>query len=102
MCKTLSISLVIIAVITMAFYVFQHPSQPTASPSPTPAAEYPSSNDLYQTDFGGPNHSIYIDDAIKKILRDPSSYQFISATRWTQDVGRVWIKSVYLSGDLSR
>ena len=33
------------------------------NPSPT-HAEYPSARDLYQTNLGGPNHSIYIDDAI--------------------------------------
>lgn len=84
MLKTLGITLVIVVAITVVFSAF-HPQTETPVPSPTPE-QYPSANDLYQTDFGGHNHSVYIDDAIKKILRDPDSYRFISATRWTQDI----------------
>jgi hypothetical protein len=34
------------------------------------------------------NHSLSIDSAVKRTLRDPDSYKFISATLWTQDFGR--------------
>ena len=47
--------------------------------------KYPSVSDLRQDDHGGPNHSIYIDNAIRKTLTDPDSFKFISATLWTQD-----------------
>ncbi len=47
--------------------------------------QYPSVNDLRQNDEVGPNHSFWIDDAIKRTLRDPDSFKFISATLWTQD-----------------
>ena len=57
--------------------------------------QYPSVNDLCQNDLGGPNHSIYIDNAIKRTLRDPDSFKFISATLWSQDFAsygpRAWI-----------
>ena len=47
---------------------------------------YPSVSDLRQNDCAGPNDSISIDKAIKKTLRDPDSFNFISATLWTQDL----------------
>jgi hypothetical protein len=48
--------------------------------------QYPSGSDLRQNDWGGPNHSIDIDNAIKRTLRDPDSFKFISATLWMQDL----------------
>jgi hypothetical protein len=47
--------------------------------------QYPTANDLRQDDGVAPNHSLCIDSAIKRTLRDPDSYKFISATLWTQD-----------------
>ena len=56
---------------------------------------HPSGNDLRQNDSGGPNHSIYLDNATKKTLTDPDSFKFISATLWTQDFpgygAKAWI-----------
>jgi hypothetical protein len=57
--------------------------------------QYPTANDLRQDDEVAPNHSLWIDSAIKKTLRDPDSYKFISATLWTQDFAsygpKAWI-----------
>jgi hypothetical protein len=57
--------------------------------------QYPTANDLRQDDGVAPNHSLCIDSAIKRTLRDPDSYIFISATLWTQDFAsygpRAWI-----------
>jgi hypothetical protein len=57
--------------------------------------QYPTANDLRQDDGVAPNHSLWIDSAIKKTLRDPDSYKFISATLWTQDFAsygpKAWI-----------
>ncbi len=47
--------------------------------------QYPSANDLHQDMGFGSNHSFYIDSAIKRTLRDPDSFKFVSATLWTQD-----------------
>jgi hypothetical protein len=44
---------------------------------------YPSASDLRQDD--GANHSFCIERAIKRTLRDPVSFEFVSATLWTQD-----------------
>jgi len=45
----------------------------------------PTANDLRQDGGVAPNHSLSIDSAIKRTLRAPDSYIFISATVWTQD-----------------
>src|ERR1700722_7364948 len=52
------------------------------------AEQNPSVNDLRQNDDVGPNQSFCIDSAIKRTLREPDSYKFISATLWTQDFAR--------------
>jgi hypothetical protein len=57
--------------------------------------QYPTANDLRQDDGVAPNHSLCIDSAIKRTLRDADSYKFISATLWTQDFAsygpKAWI-----------
>ena len=57
--------------------------------------QYPTANDLRQDDGVAPNHSLCIDSAIKRTLRDPDSYIFICATLWTRDFAsygpRAWI-----------
>src|ERR1700680_2795957 len=92
---TLLISAVMVAGLTALFYLTDLKS---AAPSPGESGatavetranipeRHPSGNDLRQNDWGRPNHSIYIDNAIKKTLRDPDSFRFISATLWTHDV----------------
>ena len=93
---TLLISGVLITGIT-ALFSLTHPKSGTTAVETRAnnSEQYPSANDLRQNDWGSPNHSIYIDDASKKTLRDPDSYKFISATRWTQDVAsygsKAWI-----------
>ena len=47
--------------------------------------QYPTANDLRQDSGVAPNHSSSIDSAIKRTLRDPDSYKFMSATLWTQN-----------------
>jgi hypothetical protein len=58
-------------------------AQPQASAPPT--VQRPEPWELQQNGWGGPNHSVVIDDAIKKSLRDPDSFKFISATLWRKD-----------------
>jgi hypothetical protein len=57
--------------------------------------QYPTANDLRQYGGVAPNYSLCIDSAIKRTLRDPDSYKFISATLWTQDFAsygpKAWI-----------
>src|SRR6476659_6866040 len=102
MMKPARISLALAAVVMMTFYLLSKPGDtfrsdltPT-SPTGVKPAQYPDANDLRQNNWGGSNHSAYIDEAIKKTLRDPDSYRFISATRWTQDGSKAWIcKATY-------
>jgi len=66
------------------------------SPLGVNPAQYPDANDLRQNDWGGSNHWAYIDGVIKKTLRDPDSYRFISATRWAQDGSKACVcKATY-------
>jgi hypothetical protein len=57
--------------------------------------QHPTASDLRQDDGVAPNHSLSIDSAIKRTLRDPDSYRFISATSWAQDFAsygpKAWI-----------
>jgi hypothetical protein len=57
--------------------------------------QYPTASDLRQDDEVAPNHSLSIDSAIKRTLRDADSYIFISATLWKQDFAsygpKAWI-----------
>jgi hypothetical protein len=57
--------------------------------------QYPTANDLRQDGGLAPNHSLSIDSAVKRTLRDPDSYIFISATLWAQDFAsygpKAWI-----------
>jgi hypothetical protein len=57
--------------------------------------QYPTASDLRQDGGVASNHSLSIDSAIKRTLRDPDSYKFISATLWTQDFAsygsKAWI-----------
>src|SRR6478672_7516505 len=102
MFKTASVTSVVAFVVMMTFYLLSKPGHtfrsdltPT-SPTGVKPEQYPDTNDLRQNDWGGSNHSAYIDEAIKKTLRDPDSYRFISATRWTQDGSKAWIcKATY-------
>ena|ERR1700688_3625138 len=81
--------------------------EPSSSPKKEPSAatvigtrgsvaeQNPSVNDLRQNDDIGPNHSFCIDSAIKRTLREPDAYKFISATLWTQEFAlygpKAWI-----------
>ena len=102
MMKPARISLALVAAVAMASYLFPRPGDtfrsdltPT-SPTGVKPAQYPDANDLRQNDWGGSNHSVYIDEAIKKTLRDPDSYRFISATRWAQEGSKAWVcKATY-------
>ena len=57
--------------------------------------QHPTANDLRQDGGVALNGSLSIDSAIKKTLKDPDSYIFISATLWTQDFAsygpKTWI-----------
>jgi hypothetical protein len=64
--------------------------------------QYPTANELRQDNGVAQNHSLCIDSAIKRTLKDPASYKFISATLWTQDFAgygpKAWIcKAEYRS-----
>src|ERR1700726_3568612 len=103
-----SVFAVLMASVT-AFFCWRY-LEPSSSPKKEPSAatvigtrgsvveQNPSVNDLRQNDDIGPNHSLCIDSAIKRTLRDPDSYKFISATLWTQDFARhgpkAWICQV--------
>lgn len=96
--RTLAISAVLIVgplvLFSLIYFIKADSSLPlenssavqTVETQPGVAEGFPSGNDLHQVDSGGPNHSIYIDDAIKKTLEDPASFRFISATLWTEDL----------------
>jgi hypothetical protein len=102
MFKTACITSVVAFLVMMTFYLLLKPRAtfrsdltPT-SPMGVKPAQYPDANDLRQNDWGGSNQSAYIDEAIKKTLRDPDSYRFISATRWAQDGSKAWVcKATY-------
>jgi len=74
MMKPARISLALAAVVMMTFYLLSKPGDtfrsdltPT-SPTGVKPAQYPDANDLRQNNWGGSNHSAYIDEAIKKAL----------------------------------
>jgi hypothetical protein len=101
-----SVLMAVIISMTALFYLAyfepgpfsRHKKQETATvielPSSTPE-QYPTANELRQDDGEAQNHSLCIDSAIKRTLRDPASYNFISATLWTQDFAgygpKAWI-----------
>src|ERR1700737_4496494 len=83
--KWLAVLMIVCAPIVYCIYrpaVKQSISQPQASAA---IVQRPEPWELHQNSWGGPNHSVVIDDAIKKSLRDPDSFKFISATLWRKD-----------------
>jgi hypothetical protein len=81
----------------LLYFVYFEPGSSSLQERPGVAAvetrsnihdQYPSVNDLRQNDGSGLQHSFCIDSAIKRTLRDPDSFKFISASLWTQDLPR--------------
>jgi hypothetical protein len=92
--KTVSAFAVLMASLTALLYlIYFEPGSSSPQKRPGVATvietqssipdQYPSVNDLRQNDAMGPHHAFCIDGAIKRTLRDPDSFKFISATPWT-------------------